>query len=111
MMKLFAKNASRSADEIASEFGQWVDEGRAMLGRVLEKPAERKASLLDALDEVGDKLAAYQTSATRIARRGGRQGTKYARRADKYVHANPWPVVAGGIALGALASLWWSQRR
>jgi MYXO-CTERM domain-containing protein len=27
------------------------------------------------------------------------------------VHDNPWPAVAAGLALGVLATLWWSQRR
>jgi ElaB/YqjD/DUF883 family membrane-anchored ribosome-binding protein len=110
-MGLFNRSRTRSADQIASGFGQLIEEGREMLGEVAKRPAAAKASLRDALDDVSDKLAGYKTSATRIARRGARRGTKYVRRADDYVHDNPWPAIAGGIALGALASLWLSQRR
>jgi ElaB/YqjD/DUF883 family membrane-anchored ribosome-binding protein len=110
-MRLFNKAAPRSADEMTSAFGEWIDEGRAMLGEVLEKPAAAKPTLRDTLEDLGDKFAGYQSSATRIARRGARQGSKYARQADGYVHANPWPIVAGGIALGVIATLLMSQRR
>ena len=110
-MRLFNKVATRNADEITSAFGEWVDEGRAMLGEVLNKPEETKSALRDTLEDISDKLAGYQTSATRIARRGARQGTKYARRADEYAHENPWPIVAGGIALGVIATLLLSRRR
>jgi ElaB/YqjD/DUF883 family membrane-anchored ribosome-binding protein len=111
MMKLFTRSATRSTDQIASDFGQLIEEGREMLDKFAKKPAAAKASLRTTLEEVSDKLADYQSSATKIARRGARQGTKYARQADDYVHVNPWPVVAGGIVLGVIASLWLSQRR
>ena len=110
-MRLFNRSATRSAGEIASDFGQLIDEGRELLGEFAKKPAAAKATLSETLEDVSDKLAGYQTSATRIARRGARHGAKYVRRADDYVHANPWPIVAGGIALGVLAALWLSQRR
>ena len=110
-MRLFNKAATRNADEITTALGEWVDEGRAMLGEVLNKPVATKSALRDTLEDVSDKLASYQTSATRIARQGARQGTKYARRADEFVHGNPWPIVAGGIALGVIATLLLSQRR
>ena len=110
-MKLFNRTATRSTNEIAKDFGQLIDEGRELLGEFAKKPAAAKATLSDTLDDMSDKLASYQTSATRIARRAARQGAKHVRRADDYVHANPWPIVAGGIALGVLASLWLSQRR
>src|SRR5258708_4283029 len=103
-MRLFNKGGTRSTDQIASDFGQLIDEGREMLDESGRRPAAAKASLRTTLEEVSDKLADYQSSATKIARRGARQGTKYARRADNYVHANPWPVVAGGIVLGVVAS-------
>lgn len=110
-MRLLNKAATRNADEITTAIDEWVDEGRAMLGELLNKPAATKTALRDTLEDVSDKLASYQTSATRFARQGARQGTKYARRADEYVHGNPWPIVGGGIALGAIAALLLSQRR
>ena len=91
--------------------GNLVEEGQALLGELMKRPAAKTVALRDALEMASDKLASYQASATGMARRGARQGMKYARRTDQYVHANPWPVVAGGIALGILASLLWSQRR
>jgi hypothetical protein len=66
---------------------------------------------LDAGDTGVRQITSYQASATRAARQGAKQGSRYVRRADQYVHENPWPILAGGIALGVLASLWWIQRR
>ena len=110
-MRLFNRTATRSTDQIASDFGQLIDEGREMLDEFAKKPASAKENLRATLADVSDKLADYQSSATKIARRSARQGTKYARQADDYVRANPWPVVAGGIALGVIATLLLSQRR
>ena len=110
-MRLFNRSTARGADRIARDFGQLIDEGRQLLGEFAKKPAATKTTLQDTLQDVSDKLAGYQTSATRIARRGARHGAKYVRRADDYVRANPWPIVASGIAVGVLASLWLSQRR
>ena len=106
----FGKTASRRTEEIVDEFGQLVEEGKALLGGLPKSSAVRD-TVRDTLDAFNDRLADYQASATRAARQGAKRGTKYARRADQYVHDNPWPVVAGGIAIGILASLWWNQRR
>ena len=107
----FGKTAPRSTDEIVDEFGQLVEEGKALLGEFVKRPMPKSTAIRDTLDAFNEKLADYQASATRVARQGAKRGTKYARRADQYVHDNPWPIVAGGIALGILASLWWNQRR
>lgn len=109
-MKL-ARNGSRSTEEIVSDFGQLLEEGRAFLTEVMDKPARKAQGLRDGFDEVSGKLAAFQSSAARSARQGAKQGVVYARQADKYLHDNPWPAVGGGIVLGILATLWWSQRR
>jgi len=105
------RTTARSTDEIATAFGDLIEEGRTLLAEVLDKPAQKTPSLKDALDDVSHKLAEFQTSATRAARHGAKQGARYAREADRYLHDNPWPIVAGGIVLGALAALWFSQRR
>jgi ElaB/YqjD/DUF883 family membrane-anchored ribosome-binding protein len=105
----FLRTAVRREEEIANDFAQLIEEGRALLGEMLDKPA-RKATR-DVLEQATEKLADYQTSAIRMAQQGAKRGGKYARQADQYVRDNPWPVVAGGIAIGVLASLWWSQRR
>jgi ElaB/YqjD/DUF883 family membrane-anchored ribosome-binding protein len=109
-MKL-TRTATRSTDEIAAAFGNLVEEGRTLLAEVLDKPAEKTTSLRDTLDDVSQKLAEFQSSATRAARQSAKQGARYAREADRYLHDNPWPIVAGGIVLGALATLWLSHRR
>ena len=109
-MKL-SRNEARSTDKIASEFGQLVEDGRALLAEILDKPAAKAQGMRDTFDEVSDKLAAFQSSATRAARRGAKQGVAYARQADDYLHENPWRAVAGGVVLGVLATLWWNQRR
>jgi ElaB/YqjD/DUF883 family membrane-anchored ribosome-binding protein len=106
-MKL-KRDAGRTTEEIVGDFGQLVEEGRALLSEVLHKP---EAKVKGIRDSVGERLAEFQSSATRAARQGARQGARYARQADDYVRENPWPAVAGGIILGVLATWWWSQRR
>ena len=107
----FGKTTSRSTEEIVDEFGQLVEEGKALLGEFASRPLPKSAAVRDTLDAFNEKLADYQESATRLARQSAKRGTKYVRQADRYVHDNPWRIVAGGIALGVLASLWWNQRR
>ena len=111
-MKLGRTTTTRSPEDIASAFGELVDEGRVLLAQVLDQSSGKTTSTLqDTLDDVSQKLADFQSSATRVAQRGTKQGIRYARQADRYLHDNPWPVVAGGIALGALVALLLSQRR
>ena len=105
------RTTARSTDEIATAFGDLIEEGRTLLAEVLDKPTQKTNSLRSTLDDVAEKLAEYQSSATRAAQLGMKQGTRYARQADRYLHENPWPIVAGGIVLGALAALFLSQRR
>ena len=109
-MKL-KSSATRSTDEIATAFGDLIEEGRTLLAEVLDKPVQKSTNLRDTLDDVSQKLAEFQASATRAARHGAKQGARYARQADRYLHDNPWPIVAGGVVLGALATLWLTQRR
>ena len=109
-MKL-SRTTARSTDEIATALGDLIEEGRTLLAEVLDKPAQKTSNLKGTLDSVADMLAEYQSSATRAAQRGVKHGTRYAREADRYLHDNPWPIVAGGIVLGALAAFFLSQRR
>jgi ElaB/YqjD/DUF883 family membrane-anchored ribosome-binding protein len=107
---MFSKRtATRSTQELASDFGALVEEGRALLGELGENPAE-KINLRAVMDDVSEKLADLQTSATKAAQQGARHGAAYARQADRYVRENPWPTVAAGIILGVIATLWFSQR-
>lgn len=110
------RTSSRTPDDFASDLATLIDEGRALLSAVVDKQGKRavsdgKGALKDAFDQVNDTLASIQSSATRAATQGARQGARYARVADSYVRENPWPVVASGIAIGVLATLWWNQRR
>ena len=102
---------TRSPQELAGDFNQLVEQGKALLGELMEKPQERSVSVRAVLDDVGERLAGFQSSASKAAQRSARQGAKYARRADRYLHDNPWPTMVGGIILGVLATLWLSQRR
>jgi ElaB/YqjD/DUF883 family membrane-anchored ribosome-binding protein len=104
------RTTTRSTQELASDFNQLVDEGRALLGELAANARER-AGVRTVVDDVSEKLAEFQSSATSAARRGARQGAVYARQADRYLRDNPWPAVAGGIILAALAALWLAQRR
>jgi ElaB/YqjD/DUF883 family membrane-anchored ribosome-binding protein len=114
-MKL-GRTSNRTPDDFASDLATLIDEGRALLSSVMDKQGKRavsegKGALQDAFDQVNDTLASIQSSATRAATQGAKQGARYARVADSYVRDNPWPVVASGIAIGVLATLWWNQRR
>ena len=108
---MFKRNGTRSAEEIADDLGQLVEQGRALLSEAVTKPSDKARRMRETFDDLGERLAAYQDTATRAARRGARYGKRYARQADEYIHENPWPAVAGGIFLGVMATLWWFQRR
>ena len=105
------RRATRSTEDLANDYGQLVEEGRAVLSEILEKRQANTSNVPRLFGEVSDKLAAMQSSATQAALERAREGAKYARQADKYLRDNPWPFVAGGIIAGVLATLWWSQRR
>ena len=106
-MKLL-KTAQRREDEIASDFAQLVEEGRALLGEMVGSPVRKTTR--DALDQVSEKVADLQSYALRTAREGAKRGAKYGRQADQYVRENPWPVLAGGILLGAVAAFFLTRR-
>ena len=111
-MKL-KRMAARDTDEMASDFDQLVEQGRALLQDIMDRrPARNVAGLRSTLDDVTERLAGIQSSATRAARQGVKESARYARQADQCLHDNPWPAIAGGIALGGLlATFWWAQRR
>ena len=103
------RTATRSAQELASDFNALVEEGRALLGQLADnRPAT--VNLRAVMDDVSAKVAEFQSSAAKAAQQGAKQGAKYARQADRYVRDNPWPTVAAGIILGVLATVLWSQR-
>lgn len=108
---ILKSRATRSTDELANDLGQLIEEGRAVLSEILNKGQDKASSVRSLFDEVGNKLADMQSSATQAALERARDGARYARQADKYVRDNPWPFVAGGIIAGVLATLWLSQRR
>ena len=110
-MKLL-RTAARREDEMANDFAQLIDEGRALLQEMVGKPARK--STQDALDQVSEKVADLQSYALRAARDGVKQGAKYGRKygreADQYLRDNPWPTLAGGILLGAIAAFLLTRR-
>jgi ElaB/YqjD/DUF883 family membrane-anchored ribosome-binding protein len=107
-MKLL-RTAQRREEEMASDFAQLIEEGRALLGEMVGKPVQQ--STRDTLDQVSAKVSDLQDYAVRAARQGVARGTKYGKQADRYLRDNPWPTLAGGIALGIIAAALWSQRR
>ena len=111
-MKL-KRTIERDPEEMASDFDALVEQGRAMLEDIMDRgPSRNMAKARSALDDVTQRLADMQTSATRAARAGVKESARYARQADQYLHDNPWPAIAGGIVLGGLlATFWWAQRR
>lgn len=102
---MFSKRtATRSTQELASDLGALVEEGRALLGELAENRSGA-INLRDVMDDVSERFAGLQSSATRAAQEGARQGAKYARQADRYVRDNPWPMVVAGVILGVVATL------
>ena len=53
-MKLL-KTAQRREDEIASDFAQLIEEGRALLGEMVGSPVRKTTR--DTLDQVSEKVA------------------------------------------------------
>ena len=107
---MFSKRtATRSTHDLAGDFDALVEEGRALLGE-LARNRPGTVDLRGVMDDVSEKLAEFQSSASKAARQGAKQGAKYARPADRYVRDNPWPTGAAGVILGVLATLLWSQR-
>jgi len=67
-------------------------------------------STRETLDQMSDKVSDLQDFALRAARQGVARGTKYGKQADRFVRDNPWPTIAGGIALGVIAALLLKRR-
>jgi ElaB/YqjD/DUF883 family membrane-anchored ribosome-binding protein len=105
-MKLL-RTAARREEELAGDFAELIEEGRALLGEMVGKPVK---TTRDTLDQVSAKVADLQDYALSAAREGAARSVKYGRQANKFVRDNPWPTIAGGIALGVIAALLWKRR-
>ena len=101
------RSAQRTQEDIANDFTALIEEGRALLGEMLGKPVK---TTRDTLDQVSGKIADLQDYAMSAARTGMARSTKYGQQADRFVRENPWPTIAGGIALGVIAALLWKRR-
>ena len=101
------KPAPRSQADIADDFAQLIEEGRALLGEMVGKPVK---TTRDTLDQMSAKVADLQDYAFSAARQGMARGAKYGKQADRFVRENPWPTIAGGIALGVIAALLLKRR-
>jgi len=110
-MKLL-RTAARREDEMANDFAQLIDEGRALLQEMVGKPVRKTTQ--DTLDQVSEKVTDLQSYALSAARdgmkRSAKYGKKYGRQADQYLRENPWPTLAGGILLGAIAAFLLTRR-
>jgi ElaB/YqjD/DUF883 family membrane-anchored ribosome-binding protein len=102
------RTAQRTQDDIASDFAELIEEGRALLGEMVGKPV--KTATRDTIAEMSGKVADLQEYALAAAREGVARGTKYGRQAGRLVRENPWPTLAGGVALGVIAVLLWKRR-
>ena len=101
------RTAQRREEDLANDFAQLIDEGRALLGEMVGKPVQ---STRETLDHMSAKVADLQDYALSAARTGVKRGAKYGRQANQFVRDNPWPTIAGGIALGVIAALLWKRR-
>jgi ElaB/YqjD/DUF883 family membrane-anchored ribosome-binding protein len=102
------RTAQRTQDDLASDFAELIEEGRALLGEMVGKPV--KATTRDTVDQMSGKIADLQDYAMSAARQGMARGAKYGKQAGRLVRENPWPTLAGGVALGAIAMLLWRRR-
>ena len=101
------KTAPRNPDDIANDFAELIEEGRALLGEMVGKPMKTSRATLG---EMSGKISDLQDYALSAARQGMARGAKYGQQADRFVRENPWPTSAGGIAIGVIAALWWKRR-
>jgi ElaB/YqjD/DUF883 family membrane-anchored ribosome-binding protein len=101
------RTATRTQEDIANDFTALIEEGRALLGEMVGRPVK---STRATLDQVSGKIADLQDYAFSAARQGMARGAKYGQQADRFVRDNPWPTIAGGIALGVIAALLWKRR-
>jgi ElaB/YqjD/DUF883 family membrane-anchored ribosome-binding protein len=102
------RTAQRSQDDIANDFAELIEEGRALLGEMVGKPV--KTATRDTMDQMSGKVADLQDYALAAAREGMARGAKYGKQAGRLVRENPWPTLAGGVALGVIAMLLWKRR-
>ena len=58
-MRLLNRATTRGAEEIANDLGHLVEEGQALLGEMMKRPAAKTVALRDALEMASDKLASY----------------------------------------------------
>ena len=101
------RSTSRTQEDIANDFASLIEEGRALLGEMVGKPVKTSR---DTLDQMSGKIADLQNYALSAARQGVATGARYGQQADRFVRENPWPTIAGGIALGVIAALLWKRR-
>jgi ElaB/YqjD/DUF883 family membrane-anchored ribosome-binding protein len=102
------RTAQRSQENLANDFAELIEEGRALLGEMVGKPV--KTATRDTIDEVSGKVADLQSYALAAAREGIARGAQYGKHAGRLVRENPWPTLAGGVALGVIAMLLWRRR-
>ena len=112
-MKLL-RTASRNPDDIANDFAELIEEGRALLGEMVGKPTKTTRATFDQMSgkisEMSGKISDLQDYALSAARQGMARSAKYGQQADRFVRENPWPTIAGGIAIGVIAALLWQRR-
>lgn len=78
----------------------------------LEQAASAESSRAEELRARGlAKLRAARETLAQARDTAVERGRSTARAADNLVHDNPWPVVAGALALGVLAGLVLTRRR
>jgi ElaB/YqjD/DUF883 family membrane-anchored ribosome-binding protein len=101
------RTAQRTQDDLANDFAELIEEGRALLGEMVGKPVK---TTRDTVDQMSGKIADLQDYAMSAARQGMARGAKYGKQAGRLVRENPWPTLAGGVALGVIAMLLWRRR-
>src|SRR5579862_8950155 len=67
------RTTTRSTQEIARDFGALVEKGKALLGELAEnRPVA--ANLRAVMDEVSEKFIEFQSSASKAAQQGAKEG-------------------------------------
>jgi ElaB/YqjD/DUF883 family membrane-anchored ribosome-binding protein len=93
-----------SRERIAADFEALLDDTenllRAVAGAGGETVKSARSRIQSRIDELKELLADGQDSALHEVRSAAKDVRVAAKRADKFVHQNPWPAIGGALLIG-----------
>jgi ElaB/YqjD/DUF883 family membrane-anchored ribosome-binding protein len=94
-------------DQLFDDFRKVITDTEALLRAVATSPGEKAGALRASVEE---SLATAKQHMRDLQGAAVEKTTAAARATDEYVHANPWPLIAGAAAVGFLLGLLASHR-